>query len=456
MKIIEILKNIIPDKERVTINETVLSQHGSDLTYHRPCLPDVVVFPKNREEVSAILACANEHKIPVTPFGTGTSLEGHVIPVRGGISMDMSLMNEILEIRPQDFLARVQPGVTRNQLNQRLKSKGLFFPIDPGADASLGGMAATNASGTSTVRYGMMRNQVLGMEVVLADGSIIKTGGMTFKSSSGYDIKSLFVGSEGTLGVITELTLKLYAVPEKIIAARAVFSDVEAAGAAAVDMIRSGLSIGRLELVDKKTIKAVNMYKDTSFPENHTLFIEFSGNMNAVQSDVEIAKEIAADYGCLSFDFEKDEKSRAKLWEARHQAVMAVAAAAPKKSIMITDVCVPISKLPDAIRFARDVIDQHGIEAAIFGHVGDGNFHVVFAVDVQEQEEVLLAKKVVDEIVHFALSNEGTCTGEHGIGLGKMKYLRQEHGDAVNIMETIKRVLDPNLILNPGKVLNIK
>ncbi|OJF16350.1 MAG: 2-hydroxy-acid oxidase, partial [Bacillaceae bacterium G1] len=300
----------------------------------------MVVFPKSREEVSAILAYANEHRIPVIPFGMGTSLEGHVIPVRGGISLDLSMMNEILEIRPQDFLVRVQPGVTRQQLNQRLKTTGLYFPIDPGADASLGGMAATNASGTSTVRYGMMRNQVLGMEVVLADGSIIRTGGMTFKSSSGYDLRGLFIGSEGTLGVITELTLKLYAVPEKIIAARAVFADVETAGTVAFDMMRSGLSVGRLELVDKRTIEAVNRYKNTRFPENHTLFLEFSGSANAVQSDVELAKDIAAEYGCLSFDFEKDETARAKLWEARHQAAMAIAAAAPQKRLMITDVCV--------------------------------------------------------------------------------------------------------------------
>ncbi|OUM84659.1 MAG: 2-hydroxy-acid oxidase [Bacillus thermozeamaize] len=453
MDLLQELRRLIPDERRVTVNETILEQHSRDLTYHKPHKPDVVVFPKDKREVQKVLQFANKHRIPVVPYGVGSSLEGHTIPTYGGISLDMTMMNRVLEIRPQDFLVRVEAGVTRNQLNQQLKPHGLFFPIDPGADATLGGMAATNASGTNAVRYGVMRQQVLGLEVVLADGTIITTGGMAVKSSAGYHLTGLFVGSEGTLGVITELTLRLYGIPEAVVAARAVFPDVESAGEAAVGMIASGIAIGKVELVDARTVAAVNAYKGTAYAEAPTLFLEFSGHSQTVRHEVEVAREIAMEHGCRSFEQETDPKARALLWEARHQAGLAIAASAPGKKLMATDVCVPISFLPEAIRHTRQLIDSYGMEAAIFGHVGDGNYHAAFIMDPNHPDDVKRAEEVNEQVVRFALEKGGTCTGEHGIGLGKIKYLKAEHGDSLAVMKAIKQVLDPGQILNPGKVL---
>ncbi|HEY8394524.1 MAG TPA: FAD-linked oxidase C-terminal domain-containing protein [Thermaerobacter sp.] len=448
------LRRLLGDDRKVSTSAAVLENHSHDLSYHTPRLPEAVVFPESTEEVSAVLRFANERRIPVVPFGVGSSLEGHVVPVRGGISLDLTRMDEIVEVRPDDFLVRVQAGVTRSRLNLRLAREGLFFPVDPGADATIGGMVATNASGTNAVRYGAMKHQVLGLEVVLADGSVIRTGSRAVKSSAGYNLTGLFIGSEGTLGVVTEATLRVYPLPEHVVAARASFPTVEAAARVAVGLIRAGVPVARVELVDEATIRAVNAYKGTGYPERPTLFLEFSGTEAGVRADVEFARELAALEECLAFEFESDPQAREKLWEARHHAALAIAATAPGKKMMVTDVCVPLSQLPDAIRHARQMAEEHGVHAAILGHVGDGNYHAAFMVDPQDPEDVARAERVNAAIVEYALARGGTCTGEHGVGLGKKKYLATEHGPALALMRAIKRALDPNGILNPGKVID--
>jgi D-lactate dehydrogenase (cytochrome) len=446
------LTNIVPEDQILTEGEE-LERHGrAFFTYHAPHRPDAVVFPKSRDEVVEILRFANERGIPVVPFGQGSSLEGHTIPKEGGISLDTRLMNEILDVRPEDFVARVEPGVTHGKLNVRLEEHGLFFPVDPGWDASLGGMAATNASGTNAVRYGAMRDQVLGLEVVLADGTVMRTGGMAMKSSAGYNLTGLFVGSEGTLGVFTEIILRLYPTPEYILAARAVFWDIEAAGRAAVAIIRSGMQIGRVELVDARTVEAVNAYKGTDYAVSPTLFLEFSGSEASVEEDIEKANAIAETEGCSTFEFESDEAGRERLWEARHEAGLAVKDLHPDKRPMTTDVCVPVSDLPEALREARKTIEAHGLDGAILGHVGDGNYHAVFPVDPEDEEDLARAEEVNAEIVDYALARGGTSTGEHGIGSGKTGHLEKEHGDSLPFMRKIKKLADPNGILNPGKI----
>lgn len=447
------LREVLPGEGRVVTAGEELEGHGGGVfTYHDPRVPDAVVYPESREEVVEVLRFASENDVPVVPFGQGSSLEAHTIPVRGGISLDTRRMNRILEIRPDDFIAVVEPGVTHEQLNAALKEHGLLFPVDPGWDASLGGMAGTNASGTNAVRYGVMKDQVLGLEVVLGDGSVMRTGGLAMKSSAGYNLTGLFVGSEGTLGVFTELTLRLYPIPEKILAARAVFPDIEAAGRAAVAMIRSGMRIGRVELVDARTIEAVNAYKDTSYAVAPALFLEFSGSEPAVERDVEVARTISGAEGCESFDFEEDEAGREKLWEARHEAGLAIQNLYPGKRPMTTDVCVPISELPDALRHARETIASRGLDGAILGHVGDGNYHAVFPVDPNDAEDLATAEAVNEEIVNYALALGGTCTGEHGIGAGKIGHLQREHGDSLPFMRQIKKLADPSGIMNPGKI----
>lgn len=438
--------------ERVTTNPTVLEHHSHDESYHTPHLPEVVVFPQTAEEVSKIMKFANEKRIAVTPFGMGSSLEGHVIPYKGGISMDFSLMNQVLEVRPQDFLVRVQPGVTRMQLNKELKKHGLFFSVDPGADATVGGMAATNASGTTSVRYGVMRDNVRDLEVVLADGRIIRTGSMTAKSSSGYHLTGLFVGSEGTLGAFTELTLRVYGIPEATMAARASFPTVQDAVNTVVDILSAGISVARIELVDERSIRQVNLFKETDYPESPTLFIEFHGSEQSLQHDIEFAQGIAGEHGCTQFLFETDSKARAQLWDARHNMAYAFVHKSPGKKMMVTDVCVPFSELADAIVDAREAIDRSGLDGAILGHVGDGNYHVILMIDLNDKDEVARADKLNAHLVEYALQRGGTCTGEHGVGIGKMKYQRKEHGAALDVMQSFKQVLDPNGILNPGKI----
>ncbi|MGO4888659.1 FAD-binding oxidoreductase [Anaerobacillus sp. MEB173] len=446
------LKKIIAD-DRVTTNETILEQHGRDESYHTPSLPDVVVFPETTEEVSKIVKYANENRIPVVPFGLGTSLEGHVIPYQGGISIDMSLMNKVLEVRAEDFLVKVQPGVTRSQLNKELKKHGLFFSVDPGADATLGGMAATNASGTTSVKYGIMRDQVRDMEVVLADGEVIHTGGLAAKSSSGYHLNGLFVGSEGTLGIFTELTLRVYGIPEVIMAARASFPTVENAVQAVVGILSAGIPIARVELVDARSMKQVNLHSGTSYDENPTLFLEFHGNDAGLKQDVNFTTEIVHEAGCRDFKFELDSKGRAQLWDARHDLAYAFIHGAPGKRLMVTDVSVPISELAGAIENARQQIDNIGLDGALVGHVGDGNFHALVMIDLSDEEEVKKAHELNSRIVEYALEKGGTCTGEHGVGIGKSKYQRREHGNAIETMKALKQALDPKGIMNPGKIL---
>ncbi|MFD0826079.1 FAD-binding oxidoreductase [Neobacillus sp. M.A.Huq-85] len=453
MILLDELRKILPE-EQVTENPTVLEQHSKDESYHTPHLPDVVVFPKNKEEVSAVLKYANDHEIPVTPFGFGSSLEGHVIPYQGGISLDFQLMNQVLEVRPNDFLVRVQPGVTRTQLNKELKKYGLFFPVDPGADATVGGMAATNASGTTSVRYGVMRDQVRDLEVVLADGRIIHTGSMTAKSSSGYHITGLFVGSEGTLGVFTELTLRVFGIPEVISAARAVFPSVEEAVATVTDILSAGIQMARIELVDARSIMQVNLYNHTDYPVKPTLFMEFHGNEAGLQYDADFAEKIAQDHGCEEFLFETDSKARAQLWEVRHNLAYAFVHKSPGKKMMVTDVCVPMSELGGAIHDAREAIDRIGLDGALLGHVGDGNYHSIIMIDVDDPEEMKKAADLNAHLVDYALSRGGSCTGEHGVGVGKTKYQRKEHGESLDVMKAIKFALDPKGILNPGKIFD--
>ena len=361
-------------------------------------------------------------------------------------------MNKILEVRPGDFVARVQPGVTRMTLNAELEESGLFFSPDPGWDASLGGMAATNAGGSNALRYGVMRDQVLGLEVALADGTVMHTGGFALKTSAGYDLPNLFVGSEGTLGIITELTLRLRPMPEKLVAASAVFPSVEKAVQATVAIIRSGTQVNRVELVDRRTVEAVNLYKGTDYPEAPSLFFEFGGSESAVADDVDRARKISTAHGCEYFDSEANEMARKRLWEARHEAALAIGELNPGTRQLSTDVCVPISDLPESLATARRVLDSHSVDGVVLGHVGDGNYHAVFPVDLNNEASVETARKVSAEIVDHALARGGTCSGEHGVGLGKIGYLEREHGDAVAFMRQIKSLSDPKNILNPGKI----
>jgi D-lactate dehydrogenase (cytochrome) len=445
---------VLPEGRVVSGGDDLKRHGGGVFTYHAPASPDAVVYPQGREEVVEILRFADAHRIPIVPYGQGSSLEAHTLPVHGGISLDLERMDRVLEIRPDDFIARVQPGLTHGALNAALAGHGLHFPVDPGWDASLGGMAGTNASGTNAVKYGVMRDQVLGLEVVLADGTVMRTGGMAMKSSAGYNLTGLFVGSEGTLGVFTELILRLYPLPERIVAARAVFPDIEAAGRAAVAMIRTGMNIGRVELVDARTIGAVNAYKDTDYTVAPTLFLEFSGSEASVEDDVTVARETSEAEGCSLFEVEAGGEAREKLWEARHDAALAIRDLYPGMGMMSTDVCVPISDLPGALRHARDTIASRGLEGAILGHIGDGNYHAVFPVDPDDEADQERAETVNAEIVDYALERGGTCTGEHGIGVGKTAYLRKEHGDSLPFMREIKRIADPNGIMNPGKIFS--
>ena len=450
MSLSDDLKQILRP-EQVSINQTVLEHHSRDEGYYTPKQPDAVVFPENTEDVVKVMKYAYAHRVPVIPFAVGSSLEGHVIPVNGGISLDLMRMNRILEVRPDDFLVRVQPGVRKDQLNAELARYGLFFSVDPGADASIGGMVATNASGTTTVRYGVMRDQVRSLQVVLADGEVVHTGSLAAKSSAGLNLTGLFVGSEGILGVFTEVWLRVYGLPEAVIAARAVFPTVDHCVQASTAVMAAGVSVTRMELVDDVTIAAVNRYKATDYPEVPTLFLEFQGNARSVENDVVFVQEMMADEGCQSFAVEQTEEARRRLWEARHVAALAVRASMPGKEQMVTDVCVPLSKLPDAVRDARKVMNELGVPGALVGHVGDGNFHAILLVDPSNPEDLKKAGAVNERIVDRALQLGGTCTGEHGVGVGKRKYLAREHGASLRLMKAIKAAVDPLNIMNPGK-----
>ena len=454
MALRESLLELIPDERRVSASESVLEQHARDLSYHPAHAPDAVVFPESTEEVSRVLAWANAERVPVVAFGAGTSLEGHVIPVRGGVSLDLSRMDRLVEVRADDLQATVQAGVLRSALNAKAGEHGLWFPVDPGADATLGGMAATNASGTTTMRYGGMRANVLALEVVLADGTVLRPGSRTVKTSAGFDLRSLFVGSEGTLGVITELTLRLWGIAEHVVAARAAFPSLEAACRTASALVGAGIAAQRIELLDAETVRAVNAYKGTAYAELPSLFLDFAGGSEAsVEGDLEAARELARWEGCDELQEEREPAGRAQLWEARHHVLFALVHASPGKVHKATDVCVPYSELAAAVAHARDRADAMGLASAIVAHAGDGNYHVLFMLDPDDQRELDAAEALNAEIVDWALERGGTCTGEHGIGLGKIAYLEREHGDLVPYLRELKRLFDPNGILNPGKVV---
>lgn len=450
---IEELREVV--EQRLSTAEAVCLQHGKDESWHESQPPGAVVFAHSTQEVSDIVKICARHKIPVIPFGAGTSLEGHVGAVRGGVCIDLSEMNEILNVNAEDLDVTVQPGVRRKQLNEYLRDTGLFFPIDPGADASIGGMTATRASGTNAVRYGTMRENVLSMTVVMADGRIIKTASRAKKSAAGYDLTRLFVGSEGTLGVITEITLRLYGIPESISAAVCPFPDLESAVNTVITTIQCGIPVARIELLDDVQMKALNAYSGFDYPVQNTLFFEFHGTEAGVKEQAELVGDIAADNGAGAFQWTSKTEDRNKLWQARHDSYYAALALRPGAKGMATDVCVPISRLAEAIMEARKDVEAENLLAPIVGHVGDGNFHLCFIMDPDDPDEMRRVNEVNKRMVLRAIAMGGTCTGEHGIGIGKMEFLVAEHGEALSVMRSMKRALDPDNIMNPGKIISL-
>ena len=440
--------------ERLSMSNSVREQHGRDESFHASAPPEAVAFVENNEEVAEIVRICVQHQKPIIPFGTGTSLEGHVAALHGGVCLDVSGMNKVLEVNENDLDCRVQAGVTRKQLNQHLRNSGLFFPIDPGADASLGGMTATRASGTNAVRYGTMRENVLGLTVVTADGRIIRTGTRARKSSAGYDLTRLFVGSEGTLGIITEIQLRLYGVPEAISAAVCSFETMEGAVNTTISTIQMGIPVARIELLDEVQVDAINRYSDFDYALKPTLFFEFHGTEAWVKEQSEMVKEISTEEGGSDFQWSTQEQEKQKLWEARHNAYYAGLALRPGSKGWATDVCVPISRLADCILETRSDIEESKLTVPLVGHVGDGNFHLLFLIDPEnEEEELKLYQPLNDRLVERALRMGGTCTGEHGIGSGKIKYMEAEHGDSLDLMRQIKQAFDPDNLMNPGKML---
>jgi D-lactate dehydrogenase (cytochrome) len=441
--------------ERFSTNAGVRDNHGKDESWHHPHRPDGVAFPNTTEEVAEIVRICARYRTPVIAFGTGTSLEGNVIPHQGGVVVDLANMNQVLRVNSEDLDVTVQARVTRKQLNEHLRDTGLFFPIDPGADASLGGMAATRASGTNAVRYGTMRENVLGLTVVLADGRIIRTSRRARKSAAGYDLTRLFVGSEGTLGIITEVTLRVYGIPEAIAAAVCSFDSIEGAINTVIQTIQLAVPVARIELLDSVQMDSVNKFSKLDYPVKDTLFLEFHGTQAGVKEQAEIVQAIASEHGGGEFKWTTRQEERTHLWQARHDVTYANKALKPGCEIWATDVCVPISKLAECIMETKKDLTQSFLVAPLVGHVGDGNFHLGFLIDRNNPAEIAEAERLNDRLVMRALALDGTCTGEHGIGLGKMKFLTAEHGEAVSVMREIKRALDPLNILNPGKIFTL-
>jgi len=441
--------------DRFSTSAGVCEHHGRDESPFPPALPDGVVFAHSTEEVAEVARLCNAHGVPLIPYGAGSSLEGHLLAVAGGISLDLSQMNRVLAIQPEDLTVTVQPGVTRKQLNQEIKDTGLFFPIDPGADASLGGMCATRASGTNAVRYGTMRENVLALTVVTADGRVIRTGTHARKSSAGYDLTRLFVGSEGTLGIITEVTVRLYPQPEAISAAVCAFPSMGSAVQAVIQTIQLGVPIARVEFVDALAIRAINRHDNLTLPEMPHLFFEFHGTEAGVREQAETVQQITAEHGGQDFEWATRPEDRSRLWNARHTAYFAMLQLKPGCRAVTTDVCVPISRLADCVAETEQDLIASTLPCPIVGHVGDGNFHVAILVDPDKPEEMAEAEDINRRIVERALAMGGTCTGEHGVGLHKMDFLVREHGeDALDLMRVIKQALDPNGILNPGKIFH--
>ncbi|MCO4888957.1 FAD-binding protein [Cupriavidus sp. WGtm5] len=441
--------------ERFTTSAGVREHHGRDESPFPPALPDAVVFAHSTEEVAEVARLCNQHGVPLIPYGAGSSLEGHLLAVAGGISLDLSQMNRVLAVQPEDLTVTVQPGVTRKQLNQEIKDTGLFFPIDPGADASLGGMCATRASGTNAVRYGTMRENVLALTVVTADGRVIRTGTQARKSSAGYDLTRLFIGSEGTLGIITEVTVRLYPQPEAISAAVCAFPSMGSAVQAVIQTIQLGVPVARVEFVDALAIRAINRHDNLTLPETPHLFFEFHGTEAGVREQAETVQQITADFGGQGFEWATRPEDRSRLWNARHTAYFAMLQLKPGCKSVTTDVCVPISRLADCVTETEKDLNASALPCPIVGHVGDGNFHVAILVDPDQPEEMAEAEAINQRIVERALAMGGTCTGEHGVGLHKQRFLVDEHGeDALDLMRAIKDALDPNHILNPGKIFS--
>ncbi|QCB47562.1 FAD-linked oxidase C-terminal domain-containing protein [Hydrogenophaga sp. PAMC20947] len=442
---------------RCSTAQAVREQHGRDESAFTAVPPPAaVVFAENTQDVADAVKLASDHRVPVIPFGVGSSLEGHLLAVQGGISIDVSRMNQVLAIHAEDLTVTVQPGVTRMAVNAAVKSEGLFFPIDPGADASIGGMAATRASGTNAVRYGTMRENVLALEVVTASGEVIRTGTRAKKSSAGYDLTRLMVGSEGTLGVITEVSLKLYPLPEAISAATCTFPTIEAAVRCVIQTIQLGVPIARCELIDAGTVRMVNTHSKLGLREEHMLLMEFHGSPASVKEQAETVQEIAAEFGGESFEWATTPEERTRLWTARHNAYFAAIQSKPGCRAISTDTCVPISRLADCLLDSVAEADASGLPYFLVGHVGDGNFHFGYLIDPDNAEERRVAEELNHQLVARALAMEGTCTGEHGVGLHKMGFLLDEAGaGAVDMMRTIKRALDPHNILNPGKIFTM-
>jgi len=441
--------------KNMTTNRALCDEHSHGDSWHDAAAPDAVFFAENTQQVSEVLKVCTEFSTPVIPFGAGSCIEAQVQAHLGGISLDTSRMNSILAVESSDMDCTVQCGVTRQQLNEDLRATGLFFPVDLGAHATLGGMAATRASGTTTVRYGSMKDLVLSMTVVLPDGQIIKTGGRARKSSAGYDIARLMIGSEGTLGVITELTLRLFGVPEAAKAAMCSFDSIDAATQTVVDALQLGLSLNRIELADALQMQAINTYSKSEWPEKPTLFLDITGSEAAVENDLEVLEDLAEQNSAVHFDKAQTQDAYNAIWKIRHSALYASRGLKPGSKGISTDVCVPISCLPDCIRKAQQLAVSNNITAPLVGHVGDGNFHLVLLFDPNDQDEFDRAQLVNMSLIEVAIDMGGTSTGEHGVGLGKKSYLEREHGPALGLMRTIKRAIDPQNIMNPGKIFDL-
>ena len=439
--------------DRVTTAAAVREQHGNTLTWLPIQPPDAVVFAENTQEIVDLVKLCAEHRVPIIAFGAGTSLEGHLNAPHGGISLDLTRMNKVLAVHREDMDCVVEAGVTRMQLNEHLRDTGLFFPLDPGADATIGGMAATRASGTNAVLYGTMRDFVINLTVVMADGSVVRTARRARKSAAGYDLTHLLVGSEGTLGIITELTVKLYGIPESIRAAICTFETIKGACDATITAIQLGLGLARCELLDEAQIEACNAHSKMDLRPVPTLFLEFHGTPVTTREQADMFAEIAVDNGGSDFQWAERAEDRSKLWAARHDAYWAARTYRPGTQAIATDVCVPISRLAECVVETQKDIAETGLVGPIVGHIGDGNFHVLLLIDMDNAQQVMAAHDFLDRLVKRALAMDGTCTGEHGVGTGKMKYMKAEHGPGVEVMRAIKKALDPHNIFNPGKVV---
>ncbi|MGE0041738.1 MAG: FAD-binding oxidoreductase [Vicinamibacterales bacterium] len=440
--------------DRVSTADAVREHHSHGESWLTPAAPDAVVFPTSTAEVAAIVTACARHGVPIVPFGMGSSLEGHVHALRGGVSIDMTRMTRVLRLSPDDMDVTVEAGLTHRKLNDHLKNTGLMFTVDPGADATLGGMTATRASGTTTVRYGTMRDQVMGLTVVLADGRVIHTGGRARKSSSGYDLTRLFVGSEGTLGVITEITLRLHGRPESVLTAVCPFGSMQGAADTVIQTIQLGVPVARIEIIDEVQLRLVNRYSKTDYPEAPTLFFEFHGmSRAAVDEHARAVEEIAGEHGAQGFRWAATPEERAKLWEARHNVLYATIASRPGALPWTTDICVPISRLAECIVETQADLERSGVVAPLVGHAGDGNFHLIFMLPPGDEAELAKVKALNARLVERSLSMGGTCTGEHGVGVGKLAYVEREHGDALDVMRAIKRAIDPRNLMNPGKLV---